>query len=366
MPRFLSPSVLLIAFALGVSACSRADSSAAAAPPFTRIDAHAHVFAVAPELISMLERQHMRFMTICVVDKHDIGFEEAAFQNATGPQITAASRGMATWCATFDPLHWEDPGFADRVIKDLDKSFVDGAIAVKIYKTIGMELRSKSGEFLLPDNPVFSPILEHIAAQNKTLFAHIAEPTEAWQPLDPKSSSYSYFKENPVYHMYQHPGSPSKEAILAARDHLLAMHPKLRVVGCHLGSMEDDVDQIAHCLDKYPNFAVDTAARVRYLMAQPREKVRAFFLKYPDRVLYGTDLSCLPRDRPKDEKELKDWEIHTAKKWETTYALDWKYFATDEKIETAKLKTQGLKLPEPILRKLYHDNAVKWVPGIES
>jgi hypothetical protein len=24
----------------------------------------------------------------------------------------------------------------------------------------------------------------------------------------------------------------------------------------------------------------------------------------------------------------------------------------------------GLALPEPVLRKLYHENAVKWVPGI--
>src|SRR5216110_196673 len=93
--------------------------------------------------------------------------------------------------------------------------------------------------------------------------------------------------------MYLHPERPSKERILTARDRMLAKHPTLRVVGCHLGSMETDVDEIAKRFDRYPNFAVDTAARVSYLMLQPREKVRAFLLKYQNRVLYGTDLDVL-------------------------------------------------------------------------
>ena len=77
--------------------------------------------------------------------------------------VSRANAGRAPWIATFDPADWESPGFASRVIRQLDESFREGAVGVKIYKTIGMELRSKSGQFLLPDNPVFSPILEAIA-----------------------------------------------------------------------------------------------------------------------------------------------------------------------------------------------------------
>ena len=103
-------------------------------------------------------------------------FEEAEPQNATGPQIVTANHGLATWCATFDPQRWEDPGFPEKVIAQLDQAFAQGAIAVKIYKTIGMELRSKSGQFLLPDNPVFSPILEAIAALKVPLYIHPRSP----------------------------------------------------------------------------------------------------------------------------------------------------------------------------------------------
>jgi hypothetical protein len=48
--------------------------------------------------------------------------------------------------------------------------------------------------------------------------------------------------------------------------------------------------------------------------------------------------------------------------WEDTYANDWRYLATNDTILYKKV--QGLDLPPSILRKIYHDNAVKWFPGI--
>lgn len=323
---------------------------------FTRIDAHAHVFQDAPAFYPMLERLDMRLLNICVVDKHERGFSDIASQHATALEVRRASQGRAAWCSSYDPQDWESPGFADRTTALLSQTFAGGAVAVKIYKSIGMELKSKDGRYVMPDDPAFSPILDFVAARNKTLFAHLAEPTSAWQPLDPSSPDYSYYKENPDWHMYAHPERPSKETILAARDRMVKAHPSLRVVGCHLGSMELDVDEIAKRFDLYPNFAVDTAARVPYLMLQRREKVRAFLTKYQDRVLYATDLVFMPWDKPAE----------AVKHWEEEYARDWKYFATAETLEYNGHKIQGLALPQPILRKLFHDNAVKWVPGIES
>jgi predicted TIM-barrel fold metal-dependent hydrolase len=189
---------------------------------------------------------------------------------------------------------------------------------------------------------------------NRTLFAHLAEPTSCWQPPNPASPDYKYYNQNPEWFMFLHPDNPSKEAILVARDRLLANNPNLRVVGCHLGSMETDVDEVARHFDRYPNFAVDTAARVPYLMMQSPEKVRAFLIKYQDRVLYGTDNGLLPGGDP----------ASTLPKWEEQYLWDWRYFATNTWIEYNGKKYRGLALPQSVLRKLYHDNAVRWVPGI--
>ena len=135
---------------------------------------------------------------------------------------------------------------------------------------------------------------------------------------------------------------------------MLEKHPGLRVVGCHLGSMEEDVDQIARRLDRYPSFVVDTAARVPHLTLQPREKVRDFLVRYQDRVLYGTDSSVRAGE---DAAQF-------ARHLDATYSRDWAYFATAQAVDFDGRSVAGLDLPAPVLRKLFRDNARHWVPGV--
>lgn len=347
------PLLLLIAFS---ALFHTADSHKPLTPGLARIDVHTHVFKAGAALYELLNREDLRILNICVLDKHDPDYKNLQEQHRSAREIFRASQGRAAWCSSFDPDDWESPEFAQRTIVHLNRTFDEGAIAVKIYKIIGMELKSRDGKYLMPDDPVFVPIFKAIEARNKTLYTHLAEPWSAWRPLDPASPHYGYYKKNPDWHMYLHPERPAKETILAARDHILERHPKLRVVGAHLGSMEDNVDEIAKRLDRYSNFAVETAARVPDLMLQPTEKVRAFFIKYQDRVLYGTDLSMMPSQTPEER----------ATEWETIYARDWKFFATDETVEYAGRKIQGLALPDPVLQKFYRVNAIRWLPGIES
>lgn len=156
--------------------------------------------------------------------------------------------------------------------------------------------------------------------------------------------------------MSKKPNAPKKETILQARDHVLEMNPNMRMVGAHLGSMEDHLDELAARLDKYPNFAVDTAARIRRLTFQPREKVRAFILKYQDRILYGTDLHVYARNTDPSVSGF----------WKKEYTRDWRYLAADDTFECEEHTVEGLNLPQPVLQKLYHDNAIRWIPGIAA
>jgi predicted TIM-barrel fold metal-dependent hydrolase len=155
--------------------------------------------------------------------------------------------------------------------------------------------------------------------------------------------------------MYGKPGAPVKEDILAARDRVLARYPGLRVVGCHLGSDEDDLTRLAGRLDTYPNFAVDTAARIRYFARGDREHVREFLIRYQDRILYATDFSL-----------RGDNAATAARSLQATHDRDWSFFAGGDKMEYAGGTTQGLALPEAVLRKLFRDNAVRWLPGIDG
>jgi hypothetical protein len=318
------------------------------------IDAHAHVFKQDAAFSALLKRLHLGILNICVIDDRDPDYKGLEPQRSQVLSVARDSSGRAVFCTTFSPYDFEEPGFSQRVISQLNEDFSKGAVAVKIYKTIGMEIKTKAGKYLMADDPVFDSVFQDIAAHNRTVVAHLAEPDSCWEAPNAASPDYDYYKKNPGEYAYLHREWPSKAAILAARDRMLARNPKLRVVGAHLGSMEIDVNEIAKRFDRYPNFAVDTAARVPYFMLQPREKVRTFLIKYQDRVLYGTDLLFMPKDNT--AKALKEWE--------DTYARDWKYFATSQTVQYAGRNVQGLALPEPVLRKFFHDNAVRWLPGI--
>jgi predicted TIM-barrel fold metal-dependent hydrolase len=108
-------------------------------------------------------------------------------------------------------------------------------------------------------------------------------------------------------------------------------------------------------LDRFPNMAVDMAARIchlQYQSAHDRNKVREFIIKYQDRLLYGTDLS--------DEGSGSDQEI--SDRIHKTWTEDWKYFTTNE-IMTADAfrgEFEGLQLPKEVVRKIYSENAIKW------
>ncbi|HZQ21041.1 MAG TPA: amidohydrolase family protein [Terriglobales bacterium] len=345
---------LLAAQAPKSSSVQRSPSDVKALAALDPIDTHTHVAKGDPAFYVMLDRLHMHILDIAYVDDHDPYRKDLNRQRQDAENVVRASKGHASLCTTFDPFRFNDPDFPASAIQALNQDFANGAVAVKIWKNIGMELKDNNGHYVFADNPKFELIYQDIASHNRTLVAHQAEPDEAWKPSNPNGLDYSYYKENPTWRMYDKPGVPTKQQILDARDRLLAQNPKLRVVGAHLGSMEDDLEGLAQRLDRYPNFAVDTAARVVHLVVMPNDKVRAFILKYQDRVIYGTDL----------EFTIDETASDAVKEWQDQYARDWRYFSTRDTFEYRGHKTQGLGLPPAVLRKLYHANAVHWIPGI--
>ena len=316
------------------------------------IDTHTHVFAADPVFIAMLRRLNLHILDILVVDDMEPGHADLEKQRQEAMAVVRASGSFAKLCTSFDPFSFNQPHYVHSVISGLDQDFANGAIAVKIWKNVGMEIKDAKGRYLMPDDPVFERILEDIAAHNKTLVAHVADPDSGWQPPNPASPDYEYYRDHPAAYMYGKQGVPAKAEILAAREHVLEKYPNLRVVGAHLGSMESNLTELGNHLDRYPNFAVDIAARMPYFEMYPRETMIAFITKYQDRLIYGTDIG------------FRGGNSTTIEHLESVYANDWRYFATSDALSYKGKPLQGLALPAPILRKIYHDNAVKWFPGI--
>jgi predicted TIM-barrel fold metal-dependent hydrolase len=264
------------------------------------------------------------------------------------------------WCTSFTLPDYVDPQWHDQAIAALDADFANGAIACKVWKNVGMELRRADGTFAMPDDPIFDPIYEHLAARNKTLLTHIAEPIACWQPLTGDNPHMGYYRDNPEWHMYNRLDVPSHSELIAARDNILAKHPRLRVVGAHLGSLEYDVDEVAARLDKYPNFAVDISARLIDLVNQPVDKVRAFFLRYADRILYGTDV--VMRERPSTMPPVD--RANALQRLRELFDVHFAYFNDDKEVAYRTRVSKGLKLPSDTLEQFYVKSAQAWYPGI--
>jgi predicted TIM-barrel fold metal-dependent hydrolase len=366
-PRTSLTAALLLAF-LSVALSSTAQAPVSASPENAAedasvlrafaalhpIDVHVHVFKTNPQFQAMLERLNLKLLNILVMDDTLSYRKQLQKQIDDAQALVQSSHGHVALCTTFDPYKFDSPSFTADAIKQIDRDFAQGAVAVKIWKNIGMEIKNSAGQYIMADDPKFEPIYQDIASHGKTLMTHQAEPDVAWGPPDAADPSWSYYQENPQWYVANRPGFPSKQKILDARDHVLANHPNLRMVGVHLGSMERDLDNIARHLDQYPNFAIDTAARMDYLMLMPPEKLRAFLIRYQDRVLYGTDLDLPP------EADFSD----ALKDFQSTYARDWKFLATSAPLSVNGKPIHGLNLPRSVLEKIYRTNALHWIPGL--
>ncbi len=350
----------LIALGFGAGLLQAANNAAApgaseAAPPIEgmlKIDIHAHVFEDLPPYTEMLRRVNGRAVNVCV-DGFDPHFE---LMHEIALDLYHRHPDLYPFTSTFPLKAINEPGYAKDVIGWLDRTFRNGAVAVKIWKDVGLGAKHPDGTFYLPDDPVFDPIYDHLAKVGKPLHAHLAEPLAAWLPLDPDSPHYTYYSNNPAWHLYQKPQFPSHATIIAARDRIMEKHPDLVVIGAHLGSLEHDLAGIAQRLDRYPNFFIEVAARTRNLIRMPSDKVRELFLKYPDRIMYGTDLGWKPFSGGQPTETLRRAYVARV---EERYRADYAYYAGHGTMQYDGRTVQALGLPLSVLNKFYHENALR-------
>jgi len=333
-----------------------------------KIDMHMHLYSTNPGFMHEAEHDHFRVLSINV-DYPD--FPPLDVQRTVSETMLKNYPTRFAYAATFSVDNFEQPGWADAVIRQIDEAVRHGAVAVKVWKNIGMSLRAADGHFVMIDDPHFRPIFDHLAKIHIPLLGHQGEPKNCWLPVDQMTvkGDKEYFTAHPQYYMYLHPEMPSYQDQMQARDHMLSQHPTLQFAGLHLASLEWSVDEIAHFLDRFPNAVVDVAARISQLQSQSiqdREKVRKFFIKYQDRIMYATDLEQAADPVPEQasgapsHKEELSFEEQTRQTW----LSDWRYFTSSEifNVEDLDPPVQGLSLPKAVIDKIYRKNAEHLFP----
>jgi hypothetical protein len=316
-----------------------------------KFDAHVHVNVKDPAFLDQAVADNFEILSINVDYP---AFPPIALQSDAAHHFIKADPKHFHYAATFSMKGFGGEGWAKKANADLDSEFRQGAVAVKVWKNVGMVERDAKGQLIFIDDKGFDPVLDHLIARNIPLIAHQAEPYNCWLPIDQMTTKNdkAYFSEHPEYHMYLHPEMPSYQTLMAKRDAMVASHPKLRFVGAHMASLEWNVDEAAKFLDAHPNAVIELAARmaqIQYQSVRDYEKVRGFFIKYQDRILYGTDLTLNPGD---DAQAFKA----TAHDY---WLANWTYLATAEtqRVDDIDADARGLALPKSVIDKIYYGNA---------
>ena len=314
-----------------------------------KFDAHIHINTKETSFIQQTQKDNFQFLNIVVDRPFGLSMDEQ--QKLATLHFKKFPERMAV-ATTFSVEDWNRKDWVQTTIAKLDSAISNGASAVKIWKNIGMDLRDNKGDFVMVNHPRLDTILNYLTLKNIPVIGHNGEPKDCWLPLDKMTFSQGYYGSHPEYHMFLHPEYPSYEDQINARDNMLEKHPRLEFVGAHLASLEWSLDELAKRLDKYPNMDVDLTrmSNLQLHTLRNRQKTRDFFIKYQDRLIYGTDSAI---NASKNPAELKK-RIHD--RW----VNDWKFYATDEKIIlTGFGELQGLKLPRQVIDKIYLKNIVK-------
>jgi hypothetical protein len=316
-----------------------------------KVDTHTHPNTDHTALVEQAKEDLFTILAVNVDAPHYPSLDEqvriALLQKKAGPQ-------NVDFLTTFSLENWSSPDCAQLTIAGLHDGFQKGALGIKIWKNIGMVYKDSMGGFIMIDDPRFDPVIQFIKEQDKTVMGHLGEPKNCWLPIDSMTvnGDRNYYKNNPQYHMYLHPESPSYEEQISAGDRFLGKHPDVRFVGAHLRSVEWSVDELAKRLDRFPNLAVDMAARISHLQYQAQqdhEKVRNFLIRYKDRLIYATDAGMSEGSDPEKTKEA----LH--ERW----MGDWKFFVTDEKLTSPQVNGEfsGMKLPKEVIDHIFYKNA---------
>jgi len=324
------------------------------------IDGHVHVHPkMAGTLLDIMEANNLsQVVNLGILEVLGIPFQEG---------MSAFRKIMGECMVYFPAPDFRDtsPGLGERMAEGLERKVEAGACGLKIFKELGLRHKDAAGNLISVDDPRLDPLWAKAGELGVPVLIHTADPVAFFQPLDENNERWEELQRHPEWHFWG-PEFLDHDTLLAQRNRVIKRHPDTIFIGAHLGEYPEDLAYVDACLDRYPNFHVDTSARIGEIGRHPVEVVRAFFLKHQTRVIFGTDL-VLGWDALEDEEVGQE---NTAD-FKRFYDGHWRFFKTGERqIEYPGFPIQGrwkvdaIGLSDDVLEKLYVQNARRLIPGL--
>jgi uncharacterized protein len=175
---------------------------------------------------------------------------------------------------------------------------------------------------------------------------HTAEPPAFFLPVDEKNERWL---ELVMFPGRARPSDryPSFDALMAEQHAVFRKHRGTTFINAHLGWYGHDLAFLARLMDEMPNMVAELGA-VIYEPARQPKAARKFFLAYQDRILMGKD-SWVPQEYGTYFRVLESGD---------------EYFPYHKKYH-AFWRLYGLELPDEVLKKVYYENALRVIPGLD-
>jgi predicted TIM-barrel fold metal-dependent hydrolase len=246
------------------------------------------------------------------------------------------------WCG-FDYTGYEEPGFGPAAVAELERCYHKGARGVGELgdKGKGLYYCKPPAWGMHSDDPRMDPLFEKCAELGMPVNIHIAEPKWMYEKMDSTNdglmNAYEWRQDNQE-------GIVDHQGMIDILERTVQRHPNTTFIACHLANCCYNLSIIGELLDKYPNLYIDIGARFAEFSAIPRT-ASAFFIKYQDRILYGTDMG-----RDDDMYKITFRLLETADEhiYDNRFGYHW--------------PLHGLNLPDGVLEKVYRTNALKITP----
>ncbi len=270
---------------------------------------------------------------------------------------------LVTLCAAPDYSEVLDGQWSPRSIERADWQRIDPdamsetlATQVRRYVDIGFDgMKIIEGKpmvrKLIPiplDAPHYAGLWATLEATGMPVLFHVADPEEFWDRdlIRPSAFERGWYYGDGSY--------PSKEAFYAEVDHILARHPNLKVVFAHFYFLSADLERAAAFLDAHPNVCFDlTPGSEMYVnFARTLDATRAFFVRYADRILYGTDINS---ERAMTESGMAH-ALTTARAVRVFLEADGMFRLPGESHWASRSGLAGIGLQEPELERIYRTN----------
>jgi predicted TIM-barrel fold metal-dependent hydrolase len=255
--------------------------------------------------------------------------------------------------ATFCHVDWSllaGPDGPERLAGSLAASVAAGAVGLKVWKDLGLEVHDGAGELVLPDDSRLAPLWTAAAQLGIPIWIHTADPVAFFDPVDERNEKLELLLHRPDW-SFADPRFPRFQRLMDALEAVIAANPATTFVAVHGGCYAENLGWVGRMLDTYPNLHIDIAARLAELGRQPRA-TRALVLAHPDRVLFGTD--AIPPS---------GWSYATHFRFLETADECFPHDAEDPS-PLGRWAISALDLPDDVLRRVYAVNAERLVPRL--